>query len=30
MILLVDEGRGYSGIATFLFLDEKTIRNWKR
>ncbi|MFK7873244.1 MAG: IS630 family transposase [Oligoflexales bacterium] len=30
VILLIDEGRRYSDIATFLFLDEKTIRNWKR
>lgn len=29
VILLLDEGRKYQDIATFLFLDEKTILNWK-
>ena len=30
VILLIDEGRKYQDIADFLFLDEKTVLNWKR
>lgn len=30
VILLLDEGRAYQDIAAFLFLDEKTIRNWRQ
>ena len=30
VILLIDEGKKYKDIAAFLFLDEKTILNWKR
>lgn len=30
VILLIDEGRRYKDIADFLFLDEKTILNWKK
>ena len=29
-ILLLDEGKSYSDIAKFLFLDDKTIRNWEK
>lgn len=30
VILLLDEGQKYGDIARFLFIDEKTIVNWKR
>jgi len=30
VILLLDEGQKYQDIAKFLFLDDKTILNWKR
>ena len=30
VVLLIDEGRKYRDIANFLFLDEKTVLNWKR
>ena len=30
VILLLDEGRKYSDIATFLFLDEGTIANYRK
>lgn len=30
VILLIDEGRRHQDIAAFLFLDEKTIANWKK
>ena len=29
VILLIDEGKRYQEIARFLFLDEKTVGNWK-
>ena len=29
VILLIDDGRRYQDIAAFLFLDEKTVSNWK-
>lgn len=30
VILLIDDGQKYTDIAKFLFLDVKTIQNWKR
>lgn len=30
VILLIDSGESYSDIASFLFLDETTIRNWEK
>lgn len=30
VILLLDEGKSYKDIAKFLFLDDKTIRNWEK